>query len=214
MLYTWLRGKLTLSEWLCKSLQKNCVFWKWLSLKVSCLHLSSVKRCWFRNDKHLLTHSWFFKESLLACFLICPQNSLNCSAVKLKVCYFPRALEMSLQSFTIHICSSTKMWVGVLRHTHTHTAKATVYHKLCITWNYLNVPWLFFFLSSPIQSILALNPRVQTHAVLLSTATKKMEKKLWKRNAEKGCEVRLLHHPQPSSFHPAFHRALLLTNQP
>ncbi|KAL1248457.1 hypothetical protein QQF64_021775, partial [Cirrhinus molitorella] len=38
------------------------------------------------------------------------------------------------------------------------------------------------------QSILALNPRVQTHAALLSTATKKMEKKHWKRNAEKGCE--------------------------
>jgi len=128
MLYTWLRGKLTLSEWLCKSLQKNCVFWKWLSLKVSCLHLSSVKRCWFRNDKHLLTHSWFFKESLLACFLICPQNSLNCSAVKLKVCYFPRALEMSLQSFTIHICSSTKCeWE--CSDTHTHTQQK----PLCIT---------------------------------------------------------------------------------
>ncbi|XP_073797031.1 dihydropyrimidine dehydrogenase [NADP(+)] isoform X5 [Danio rerio] len=39
-----------------------------------------------------------------------------------------------------------------------------------------------------IESILALNPRVQTHAALLSTRTKKMEKKLWKRNAEKGCE--------------------------
>ncbi|XDV47749.1 hypothetical protein PO909_017310 [Leuciscus waleckii] len=64
------------------------------------------------------------------------------------------------------------------------------------------------------QSILALNPRVQTHAALLSTATKKMEKKHWKRNAEKGCEVRLLHHPQPSSFHLPFHRALSLTNQP
>uniref|UniRef100_A0A671MDE4 Dihydropyrimidine dehydrogenase a, tandem duplicate 3 n=1 Tax=Sinocyclocheilus anshuiensis TaxID=1608454 RepID=A0A671MDE4_9TELE len=43
-------------------------------------------------------------------------------------------------------------------------------------------------LSPSIQSILALNPRVQTHAALLSTATKKMEKKHWKRNAEKGCE--------------------------
>ncbi|RXN27951.1 dihydropyrimidine dehydrogenase [NADP(+)] [Labeo rohita] len=40
-----------------------------------------------------------------------------------------------------------------------------------------------------IESILALNPRVQTHAALLSTATKKMEKKHWKRNAEKGCEI-------------------------
>ncbi|XP_052399154.1 dihydropyrimidine dehydrogenase [NADP(+)] isoform X1 [Carassius gibelio] len=39
-----------------------------------------------------------------------------------------------------------------------------------------------------IESILALNPRVQTHAALLSTATKKMEKKHWKRNPEKGCE--------------------------
>uniref|UniRef100_A0A672SFL4 Dihydropyrimidine dehydrogenase [NADP(+)] n=1 Tax=Sinocyclocheilus grahami TaxID=75366 RepID=A0A672SFL4_SINGR len=37
-------------------------------------------------------------------------------------------------------------------------------------------------------SILALNPRVQTHAVLLSTAMKKMEKKHWKRNTEKSCE--------------------------
>ncbi|XP_067234865.1 dihydropyrimidine dehydrogenase [NADP(+)] isoform X6 [Chanodichthys erythropterus] len=39
-----------------------------------------------------------------------------------------------------------------------------------------------------IESILALNPRVQTHAALLSTATKKTEKKHWKRNGEKGCE--------------------------
>ncbi|XP_030624218.1 dihydropyrimidine dehydrogenase [NADP(+)] isoform X2 [Chanos chanos] len=39
-----------------------------------------------------------------------------------------------------------------------------------------------------IENILALNPRVKTHAVLHSTAAKKVEKKHWKRNPEKGCD--------------------------
>lgn len=38
-----------------------------------------------------------------------------------------------------------------------------------------------------IESILALNPRIQTHAVLHSTAQKKQEKKHWKRNSDKNC---------------------------
>ncbi|KAM6454389.1 dihydropyrimidine dehydrogenase [NADP(+)] isoform 3-T3 [Liasis olivaceus] len=38
-----------------------------------------------------------------------------------------------------------------------------------------------------IENILALNPRVQTHASLNSTAAKKHEKKHWKRNADKSC---------------------------
>uniref|UniRef100_A0A8C5B8I0 Dihydropyrimidine dehydrogenase [NADP(+)] n=1 Tax=Gadus morhua TaxID=8049 RepID=A0A8C5B8I0_GADMO len=38
------------------------------------------------------------------------------------------------------------------------------------------------------SSILALNPRVKTHADVISTATKKKEKKHWKRNAEHGCD--------------------------
>ena len=37
---------------------------------------------------------------------------------------------------------------------------------------------------------MALNPRVKTHADVISTATKKKEKKHWKRNAEHGCDVR------------------------
>uniref|UniRef100_A0A8C6VE34 Dihydropyrimidine dehydrogenase [NADP(+)] n=1 Tax=Naja naja TaxID=35670 RepID=A0A8C6VE34_NAJNA len=36
-------------------------------------------------------------------------------------------------------------------------------------------------------NILALNPRIQTHASLNSTAAKKVEKKHWKRNADKNC---------------------------
>ncbi|XP_063062842.1 dihydropyrimidine dehydrogenase a, tandem duplicate 1 [Engraulis encrasicolus] len=39
-----------------------------------------------------------------------------------------------------------------------------------------------------IESILALNPRVKSHAVPLSTAAKKAEKKHWKRNPDKGCD--------------------------
>ncbi|KAK0134539.1 Dihydropyrimidine dehydrogenase [NADP(+)] [Merluccius polli] len=39
-----------------------------------------------------------------------------------------------------------------------------------------------------IESILALNPRVKTHAEVISTATKKKEKKHWKRNPERGCD--------------------------
>ncbi|XP_026529949.1 dihydropyrimidine dehydrogenase [NADP(+)] [Notechis scutatus] len=38
-----------------------------------------------------------------------------------------------------------------------------------------------------IENILALNPRIQTHASLSSTAAKKVEKKHWKRNADKNC---------------------------
>uniref|UniRef100_A0A3B3I1B5 Dihydropyrimidine dehydrogenase [NADP(+)] n=1 Tax=Oryzias latipes TaxID=8090 RepID=A0A3B3I1B5_ORYLA len=39
-----------------------------------------------------------------------------------------------------------------------------------------------------IESILALNPRVKTHAQITSTASKKKEKKHWKRNPEKNCD--------------------------
>ncbi|XP_076844600.1 dihydropyrimidine dehydrogenase [NADP(+)]-like [Brachyhypopomus gauderio] len=39
-----------------------------------------------------------------------------------------------------------------------------------------------------IESLLTLNPRVRSHAVLYSTAAKKAEKKHWKRNSEKGCD--------------------------
>ncbi|KAA0719089.1 Dihydropyrimidine dehydrogenase [NADP(+)] [Triplophysa tibetana] len=38
------------------------------------------------------------------------------------------------------------------------------------------------------QNILALNPRVKTHADLHSTASKKKEKKHWKRNPERNCD--------------------------
>uniref|UniRef100_A0A8C1MZL6 Dihydropyrimidine dehydrogenase [NADP(+)] n=1 Tax=Cyprinus carpio TaxID=7962 RepID=A0A8C1MZL6_CYPCA len=38
------------------------------------------------------------------------------------------------------------------------------------------------------ESILALNPRVKTHANLHSTASKKNEKKHWKRNPERSCD--------------------------
>ncbi|KAA8587551.1 hypothetical protein FQN60_016413 [Etheostoma spectabile] len=38
-----------------------------------------------------------------------------------------------------------------------------------------------------IESILALNPRVKTHAPIISTASKKKEKKHWKRNPENNC---------------------------
>ncbi|XP_019724835.1 dihydropyrimidine dehydrogenase [NADP(+)] [Hippocampus comes] len=39
-----------------------------------------------------------------------------------------------------------------------------------------------------IESILALNPRVKTHAQIMSTASKKKEKKHWKRNPDRGCD--------------------------
>ncbi|KAM4556436.1 dihydropyrimidine dehydrogenase [NADP(+)] [Fundulus diaphanus] len=39
-----------------------------------------------------------------------------------------------------------------------------------------------------IESILALNPRVKSHAQIVSTASKKKEKKHWKRNPEKSCD--------------------------
>ncbi|CAI5642265.1 unnamed protein product [Oreochromis niloticus] len=38
-----------------------------------------------------------------------------------------------------------------------------------------------------IESILALNPRVKNHAQIISTASKKKEKKHWKRNPERNC---------------------------
>ncbi|XP_059531703.1 dihydropyrimidine dehydrogenase [NADP(+)] isoform X2 [Myotis daubentonii] len=38
-----------------------------------------------------------------------------------------------------------------------------------------------------IESILALNPRIQTHATLRSTSAKKLDKKHWKRNPDKNC---------------------------
>ncbi|MEQ2301557.1 hypothetical protein AMECASPLE_037256 [Ameca splendens] len=38
------------------------------------------------------------------------------------------------------------------------------------------------------QSILALNPRVKSHAQIISTASKKKEKKHWKRNPERNCD--------------------------
>lgn len=47
-----------------------------------------------------------------------------------------------------------------------------------------------FLFCVPLQSILALNPRVKTHAQIMSTANKKKEKKHWKRNPERGCDVR------------------------
>ncbi|XP_023660318.2 dihydropyrimidine dehydrogenase [NADP(+)] [Paramormyrops kingsleyae] len=40
-----------------------------------------------------------------------------------------------------------------------------------------------------IENILALNPRVKNHAAICSTTSKKTEKKLWKRNPEKGCDT-------------------------
>ncbi|XP_038127449.1 dihydropyrimidine dehydrogenase [NADP(+)] [Cyprinodon tularosa] len=39
-----------------------------------------------------------------------------------------------------------------------------------------------------IESILALNPRVKSHAQIISTASKKREKKHWKRNLERNCD--------------------------
>uniref|UniRef100_A0A8C4DAF7 Dihydropyrimidine dehydrogenase [NADP(+)] n=1 Tax=Dicentrarchus labrax TaxID=13489 RepID=A0A8C4DAF7_DICLA len=39
-----------------------------------------------------------------------------------------------------------------------------------------------------IESILALNPRVKTHAQIMSTANKKKEKKHWKRNPDRNCD--------------------------
>ncbi|XP_072547549.1 LOW QUALITY PROTEIN: dihydropyrimidine dehydrogenase [NADP(+)] [Salminus brasiliensis] len=44
-------------------------------------------------------------------------------------------------------------------------------------------------LHSTTESILALNPRVKTHANVYSTATKKKEKTHWKRNPERSCET-------------------------
>lgn len=41
-----------------------------------------------------------------------------------------------------------------------------------------------------VQSLLALNPRVKTHTEVMSTASRKKEKKHWKRNPEKQCDVR------------------------
>ncbi|XP_049621625.1 dihydropyrimidine dehydrogenase [NADP(+)] [Suncus etruscus] len=41
--------------------------------------------------------------------------------------------------------------------------------------------------SADIENILALNPRTQTHATLRSTSAKKLDKKHWKRNADKNC---------------------------
>uniref|UniRef100_A0ABI7YDA6 Dihydropyrimidine dehydrogenase [NADP(+)] n=1 Tax=Felis catus TaxID=9685 RepID=A0ABI7YDA6_FELCA len=41
--------------------------------------------------------------------------------------------------------------------------------------------------SADIESILALNPRTQTHAALRSTSAKKVDKKHWKRNTDKNC---------------------------
>lgn len=40
-----------------------------------------------------------------------------------------------------------------------------------------------------LQSILALNPRTQSHAALHSTLAKKLDKKHWKRNPDKNCFV-------------------------
>lgn len=40
-----------------------------------------------------------------------------------------------------------------------------------------------------LQSILALNPRTQSHATLRSTLAKKLDKKHWKRNPDKNCFV-------------------------
>lgn len=40
-----------------------------------------------------------------------------------------------------------------------------------------------------IESILTLNPRIQTHATLRSTMAKKLDKKHWKRNADKNCST-------------------------
>ncbi|XP_073347466.1 dihydropyrimidine dehydrogenase [NADP(+)] [Pagrus major] len=39
-----------------------------------------------------------------------------------------------------------------------------------------------------IENILALNPRVKTHAQIMSTANKKKEKKHWKRNPDRSCD--------------------------
>ncbi|XP_058994473.1 dihydropyrimidine dehydrogenase [NADP(+)] isoform X4 [Mustela lutreola] len=41
--------------------------------------------------------------------------------------------------------------------------------------------------AADIESILALNPRTQTHATLRSTSAKKVDKKHWKRNPDKNC---------------------------
>lgn len=40
-----------------------------------------------------------------------------------------------------------------------------------------------------IESILALNPRIQAHATLRSTMAKKLDKKHWKRNTDKNCFI-------------------------
>ncbi|KAL9951246.1 hypothetical protein ACROYT_G043872 [Oculina patagonica] len=41
--------------------------------------------------------------------------------------------------------------------------------------------------SSDIENLLALNPKIKPHASLVSTSTTKTNRKLWKRNLEKGC---------------------------
>uniref|UniRef100_A0A8P0T7A2 Dihydropyrimidine dehydrogenase [NADP(+)] n=2 Tax=Canis lupus TaxID=9612 RepID=A0A8P0T7A2_CANLF len=41
--------------------------------------------------------------------------------------------------------------------------------------------------AADIESILALNPRTQTHAMLRSTSAKKVDKRHWKRNSDKNC---------------------------
>lgn len=41
--------------------------------------------------------------------------------------------------------------------------------------------------SSDIENVLLLNPKIKPHASLVSTSTTKSNKKLWKRNLEKGC---------------------------
>ncbi|NXA34076.1 DPYD dehydrogenase, partial [Eudromia elegans] len=47
--------------------------------------------------------------------------------------------------------------------------------------------YLYFNILFFLQNILALNPRIQTHAALHSTASKKQVKKQWKRNSDKSC---------------------------
>ncbi|GAA6095366.1 dihydropyrimidine dehydrogenase a, tandem duplicate 1 isoform X1 [Tachysurus ichikawai] len=49
--------------------------------------------------------------------------------------------------------------------------------------------WICEYVEVIVKNILALNPRVKSHAVLHSTAAKKAEKMHWKRNTEKSCDV-------------------------
>lgn len=55
-------------------------------------------------------------------------------------------------------------------------------------------------MSFSFQSILALNPRVKHHAQIISTASKKKEKKHWKRNPERNCGVRKIHKQDVASI--------------